>query len=144
NPSVGQRSFQRRELLLCTLPALPVEALLQDVDKRRKGGVLKKRYRSGFEPGMRMKGKLLMESLHQARLADSRLTSDQDHLSFAFDCPLPAIYQETQFVSPPDKGGHSARGCRREPAALSAGPDDSIEWHWVGYAFQNLCAAFLD
>ena len=56
---------------------------------------------------------LLMEALHQARLADSCFADDQRHLPFTIEHPLPTIQHQAQFNLAPDEWRQSTR-CRFE------------------------------
>ena len=54
---------------------------------------------------MRFGGEVFQQLGREPRFPDPGLTSDQDHLAFAFFCPCPAPQQQFEFFLPPNKSG---------------------------------------
>ncbi len=84
-----------------------------------------------------------MELLNQARLADSRLTGNQHHLSLAFEHALPSVPQEPQLLLATDeRRQYPPVGVK--PAPHAAGLDYTIKLDSSCDSFELMSAAFLD
>src|ERR1700722_17020226 len=94
---------------------------------------------------MRRFRNLLMEALHQPRLADARLADNQRHLALAIQYALPATHKRAQFILASDEGGQPAgRGRRLEASAHSTRLNHTIKLQRRVDAFELLRAEIFD
>ncbi len=108
--------------------AVVTNHLTQPFANRIEGRVLEEGARTGLDPGVRRAGDLLMEALHQARLADAGLADDSNDLAFTVKHAFPSTQQRTQFVLAADEGRQSTRRSHRfETPAHPARSNYAIE-----------------
>ena len=95
-------------------PVAVADELPQHLADRIEGRVLEKGAGAGLDPGVRRARDLLVEALHQARLADARFADDQRDLPLTVEDALPAT-QSASAVRP-----RARRTGVSPPAAVAA------------------------
>ena len=112
---------------------------------RIEGCVLEERGGHPLNPVVRSTGNLLMETLHQTRLADSSFAADQNDLPFTPKGAFPPMHQQTQLVVPANERGQAAsRRCDLDTPLHIVRPNYAIQLNWLPDAFECLFAAIFD
>ena len=128
-PRRPQRLFQRRELRLGSIRAVPVQDPLQMLDHREEGALLVIGGTTKYQACGALAEGVLTQHLHQARFANARLPTEQHHLAPAVLAVCPALQEQHDFGLAPHQGRQAARTSDVQAALRRTFPQHPIHLH---------------
>ena len=126
-PILAEHLLQFRQLLLWAILWLPSQGALQEVNDGIQSSVLIIGRTATLPPRMCFPCYMFFEHLHEARLANPRLTTQDDHVPHAVLDLGPAFLQQRHFRGAPNQRCQPVRRCHVEPGLRRTGVQNAID-----------------